>query len=115
MNERGRTRITTRALTRLVSAVSAEALGVSNDQVTALLTDARGRLAVHVRSPIRIASLTAGRPGATVLERAERAQEQIRLVTGRLAGTDVAHVTVQVSGAIIGPTGFTRPTERRVL
>lgn len=109
MSPRGRTRITTRALTRLISAVSAEALAVTAAEVTVELTDAAGRLAVHVRSAIRIGSLTggntAGHRGPTVLDRAERAQEHIRRETGRLTGTDVAHVTVQLSGAIIRPEG----------
>lgn len=98
---RGRTRITPRALTRLIGAVSAEALAVPADQVTVILTDAAGRLAVHVRSPIRIGSLTEVHTGATVLQRAEQAQEHIRQTIGRLTGTDVAEVTVQVSGATI--------------
>lgn len=116
---RGRTHVTSRALTRLIGVLSADALAVSSDQVTVGLTDASGRLAVHVRAPIGITSLRATRSepqtqsgshsGGTVLERAERAQEHIRRETSRLSGTDVAHVVVHVSGATINPEG------RRVL
>ncbi|TFD47818.1 hypothetical protein E3T55_14790 [Cryobacterium frigoriphilum] len=108
---RGRTHITSRALTRLIRVLSAEALTVSADQVTVGLTDAAGRLAVHVRAPIGITSLSATRSwpdphsDGTVLQRTERARQHIRLETGRLTGTDVAHVIVQVSGATINPEG----------
>jgi hypothetical protein len=101
----GRTRITTRALTRLIAAVSAEALVVMPDQVSVVVTDAAGKLAIHVRSPIRINPMTVRHTGATVLERAARAQDHIRLTTARLSGADVTHVTVQVSGAIVSPEG----------
>ncbi|MFC5930558.1 hypothetical protein D6T64_16835 [Cryobacterium melibiosiphilum] len=101
---RGRTRITTRALTRLIARVTADALAVAADQVTVGLTDAAGRLSVHVRAPIGIGALTGPSTGATVLERAERAQKHIRHETARLTGTDVVRVVVQVTGALIRST-----------
>ena len=78
---------------------------VATDQVSVVLTDAAGKLAIHVRSPIRIDPLTMRHTGVTVLERARRAQDHIRLTSARLSGADVAHVTVQVSGAIVSPEG----------
>ncbi|MDF2443142.1 MAG: hypothetical protein JWR01_1345 [Subtercola sp.] len=111
----GRTRITARALNRLLAAVSAEALGVDTRTVTIDLADESGRLSVTVRSPLRVVSLSqvtaehgiVARTGGTILERAQSAQQQIRSRAAELSGSDISTVTVRLTGIDIQP-------ERRV-
>jgi hypothetical protein len=105
----GRTRITARALNRLVAAVAAEALGVSARAVSVDLTDSAGKLAVTVRSPLRVASLArvqddralVERTGGTLLERAAAAQQQIRARASALSGSSIDTVTVRLTGVDI--------------
>lgn len=104
---RGRTEITSRALTRVVSAVAADALGVKPGQVSVDLADTAGRLHLSVRTPIRVLPLDAvdteaDADGAdSVLARTEQAQQQIRHSVGDLTGADIAEVTVQLTSARI--------------
>jgi len=104
---RGRTDITSRAMTRVVSAVAAESLGVRPSQVTVDLADAAGRLDLTVRTPIRVLPLdavdTAADAGAddSILARTEHAQHQIRGTVGELTGADIAGVTVRLTSARI--------------
>ncbi|MBC7519025.1 MAG: hypothetical protein H7248_09150 [Microbacteriaceae bacterium] len=50
----GRTRITSRALDRVVGAVSAEALGVEARTVSVDLSDDNGQLVVQITAPIPV-------------------------------------------------------------
>lgn len=103
---RGRTTVSTRALNRLVSAVAAEALGVSVATVGTTITDDRGSLALTVSAPIPILSLTrvardpliVPRSGGTILERAEQARQHIHHRAGELTGSVVSCVSVQLTG-----------------
>ncbi|WP_199176512.1 hypothetical protein [Subtercola sp. Z020] len=105
----GRTRITEKALNRLVAAVAAEALGVSARAVSVDLADSAGKLAVTVRSPLRVASLSrvqddrtlVERTGGTLLERAAAAQQQIRARATALSGSSIDTVTVRLTGVDI--------------
>ena len=100
---RGTTRIVARAMTRVVSAVAADVLGVRPNQVRVDLADAAGRLDLTVRTPLRLLPLDRGQTDASAdddaLDRAERAQHDIRGTVATLTGADVAGVTVRFTGA----------------
>ena len=106
---RGRTRITSRALDRVASAVSADALGVDVKSVSVDLADGDGMLRLTVTAPIRVVSLARvhqgsaviARTGGTVLERAALAQENIRSGVASLTGYSIGSVIVRLSGADI--------------
>ena len=102
---RGSTRITKRAMTRVVSAVAAEALGVRPSQVSVDLADADGQLDLTVRAPIRVLPLgltPADAPDdGTILHRTERAQQEIRGTVADLTGAQIAGVVVRLTGARI--------------
>jgi len=106
---RGRTRITSKALSRVVSAVTADALDVSAARVGVELTDERGDLALVVSTPIRLVSLNrvaadgsiVQRTGGSVLERSAAAQREIRERVEALTGSRIARVIVRLTGAHI--------------
>lgn len=108
---RGRTRITSRAVNRIVSAVTAEALRVNVDQVSVRLTDDEGKLSLVVSTPITIVALprithdrsVVTRTGGTVLERAEAAQSHIRTRVADVTGSKIGRVVVQLTRADIQP------------
>ncbi|WP_174523006.1 hypothetical protein [Herbiconiux solani] len=105
--ERGRNRITTKALNRVVAAVTADALGVKASRVGVELADENGILVLTVTTPIRVVSLgrvrdgAVARSGGSVVERAARAQETIRDRVNEITGSAVGRVTVRLSGADI--------------
>jgi uncharacterized alkaline shock family protein YloU len=109
--QRGRTRITSKALNRVVSAVTADALGVDAGHVGVELADRTGALALVVTTPIRVVSLdrvrsdssVVMRSGGSILDRADRAQAIIRDRVTTLTGSEIARVTVKVSGVTIQP------------
>lgn len=102
---RGRTLVTARAMTRVVSAVAAESLGVKPSQVSVDLADAAGRLDLTVRTPRRVLPLdqveTVAPADGAVLDLTERAQRDIRGSVATLTGADIAGVTVRLTGAKI--------------
>ena len=110
-DQRGRTRITSRALDRIVSRVTADAFGVDQKRVSLEIEDARGDLSLRVKTPLRVPSLdeiaddparvAAG--GGAVLERANRAQEDIRQHVQTITGSTVARVIVEITGADVKP------------
>lgn len=108
---RGRTRITAKALNRVVSAVTADALGVGTARVRVDLDDQDGLLVLTVTTPIRVVSLervrtqkdALRRAGGSVLDRAARAQEIIRDRVNGLTGSSIGRVTVRISGVDIQP------------
>jgi hypothetical protein len=100
---RGATRITARAMNRLVSAVAADALGVPPSQVKVNVAASAGRLDLSVRTP---AARPPGGRGTTAAptedadpDRAEHAQHDIRGTVAALTGADIAGVTVRLTGA----------------
>ena len=105
LDPRGHTRITDRAMTRLVAAVAADALGLRPNQVSVDVADAGGRLDLTVRVPSRALPVGHGRtdPPAdgTVPEPTERAQHDIRGTVTALTGAEIAGVTVRLTGARI--------------
>lgn len=102
----GRTKIAPRALDRVVSAVSANLLGVDSKKVSVELDDDDGNLSLTVSAPIRVPSLLriesepgiVDRQGVSLLERAKRAQEEIRTRVHQLTGHQVARVIVKITG-----------------
>ena len=101
----GRTKIAPRALDRVVSAVTADALGVTASRVGVALNDDNGSLSLTVSTPIRVPSLTrvesepgvVDRQGGPLLERAKKAQEEIRTRVQQITGSDVARVIVKIT------------------
>lgn len=106
---RGRTRITARALDRVVGAVAAERLGADRRGLSTEVDDAGGDLSVTVRTRLRVPSLdtvrddsgVVSRRGGTVVERTTRAQREIRERVSAITGSTVARVVVEVTGAEI--------------
>jgi uncharacterized alkaline shock family protein YloU len=105
----GRTRITTRALDRVVSAVTADELGVDRAEVSVDLSDESGALTLTVRAPIHVISLersmadpgAVARAGGSVMSRAARAQENIRTRIQTLTGSQISRVQLRLTGAKI--------------
>ena len=100
----GTNRITARAMTRLVSAVAADALGLRPNQVSVDVADAGGRLDLTVRVPSRALPVEHGHtdaPDDTVPDPTERAQHDIRGTVTALTGAEIAGVTVRLTGARI--------------
>ena len=107
----GRTHITSRAMTQLVSAVAAAALGVRPRQVSVDLEGTQDRLDLTVRVPLRVlppewAAADAGDESQD-LTRTERAQRQIRSEAAELTGSEIGRVTVRVTQARIHLPGRT--------
>ncbi|ROQ30969.1 hypothetical protein EDF46_3481 [Frondihabitans sp. PhB188] len=109
----GRTKIAPRALDRVVSAVTADALGVNSKTVSVDLNDDGGNLSLTVSAPIRVPSLlrienepgVVDRQGGPLLARAKTAQEQIRTRVQQLTGNQVARVIVKITGVDIQEEG----------
>ena len=109
LTTRGRTQVTTRALTRVIGALAATALGVSVGSISVALTDHNGSLAVSIRGPIRVVSLARAegddnavlRTGGTVLERAARAQQSIKNDASGITGSVIDSVTIRLTGVDI--------------
>ena len=99
---RGRTTITSRAVRRVVSAVTADALEVPASDVTVTLTDAGGKLTVEARTPIRVPALS-DRPvrEGSLVERLTRAQTEVRERVLGLTGSTVGRVDLRITGARI--------------
>ncbi len=105
----GRTRITTRALARVVAAIAAETLGVDLGAVDVGLDDDHGLLVLTVSAPIRAASLTrvaqdpavVERTGGPLLARATAAQRTIGERVAAMTGARIGRVTLRLSGTRI--------------
>lgn len=103
--DRGRTRIATKALSRVAAAVTADALGVEAGKVGVQLADEKGLLVLTVSTPIRVVSLhrvhagadVIDRSGGSIVDRAARAQETIRDRVSELTGSVIGRVTVRLS------------------
>jgi uncharacterized alkaline shock family protein YloU len=115
VKERGRTTVSSRALERVVSAVTADTFGVTARAVHVDLTDRNGLLALQIRTPTWVASLDRVKrepavveaSGGTLIQRTINAQTTIRERVTELSGAQIAHVTVQL-------TGINTQEERRV-
>jgi hypothetical protein len=97
---RGRNTISSRAVRRVVSAVTAEELGVRASEVSVDLSDARGDLTVIASAPIHVSPLGVdARRHGTVLERLSRAQSTIRERCLHLTGSTITRVDLHITGA----------------
>lgn len=100
---RGRTRISSRAVSRVVVAVAAEALGVKPGRVSVDLADAAGALDVTVRVPRRALPVDDGPATADATDddairaRTEHTQQQVRSTAGELTGIRFGGVTVRLT------------------
>jgi hypothetical protein len=96
----GRTRIASRAVRRIVSAVTADALGVSASDVVVELADDDGSLAVVAKTPIQIRPLgeTGRHSGGSLLERLSAAQTTIRDRCLQLTGSTIGRVDLRITG-----------------
>lgn len=98
----GRNKITSKAVRRVVSAVTAEALEVSASDVSVELADRDGALSVVAKTPIRISPLGVPiRSTGTLLERLSSAQSTIRSRVLQLTGSAIDRVDLQVTAADI--------------
>ncbi|KZC96229.1 MULTISPECIES: hypothetical protein [Clavibacter] len=99
---RGRTTVTPRAVRRVVSAVTADALEVPADDVSVTLTDVGGTLTVEARTPIRVPALSDRQVAeGSLVERLTRAQIQVRERVLGLTGSTVGRVDLRITGARI--------------
>ena len=98
----GRNKITSRAVRRVVSAVTAEALEVSASKVSVELADHDGALSVIARTPIRVSPLgVTERRSGTLLDRLTTAQTTIRERVLQLTGSSIDKVDLQITSADI--------------
>ncbi|WP_244231740.1 hypothetical protein [Rathayibacter sp. VKM Ac-2804] len=97
----GRTTITSRAVRRVVSAVTAEALDVDASDVSVELDDDGGKLHVTAQAPLRIRPLgeTDRRSSGTLLSRLSTAQSTIRTRCLELTGSTIGRVDLRITGA----------------
>lgn len=113
---RGRTRITPRALSRVVSAVAAEGLGVPVESVRVQLQDERGALAVNISTgaPVTQWRIPGAHrpafqgPGASLLNRSEHARQLPRDRVAALTGSTVGSITIRFTGATMRPEARVR-------
>ncbi|MBS3179131.1 MULTISPECIES: hypothetical protein [unclassified Pseudoclavibacter] len=103
--QRGTTRLTAKALTRLASAVTGDALGVDAGSVSVGLEDHKGGLALRISTPIRVPSLerirsqdaAVERSGGPILQRVEQAKGEIRDRFQSLTDSRVERVMLRVT------------------
>jgi len=108
---RGRTRITPRALDRIVSQVTSEELGVSVRSVGVELNDEGGSLTLSVRAPVRAEPLVrvvddpsaVARNGGSIVDRAASARSSIRSRVRSLTGSDISRVMLRLTGVEVAP------------
>jgi hypothetical protein len=124
---RGYTRVSSRAMSRVVSALAAEALGVAAPQVTVDLAENGGALDITVRVPVRAlpgqddraeVQGSEGQGGAAqggaaqsseddnLQARASQSEEHIRSTTGELTGARVNDVSVRLTKSRIRLPGL---------
>ncbi|MBF4551150.1 hypothetical protein [Pseudoclavibacter sp. VKM Ac-2888] len=109
--QRGTTRLTAKALTRVASAVAGDALGVDAGNVNVDLDDHNGNLALRISTPIRVPSLSRirsqdaaiERSGGAILDRVEAAKVAIRDRFQTLTDSRVDRVMLRITGLDIRP------------
>ncbi|MCJ1697202.1 MULTISPECIES: hypothetical protein [Rathayibacter] len=96
----GRTTISSRAVRRIVSAVTADALDVGPSDVSVDLDDDGGSLHVVAQAPIRVSPLgeTDRRSSGTLLDRLAEAQTLIRDRCLELTGSSIGRVDLRITG-----------------
>lgn len=102
----GRTRISMRALTALVTEVAADAVGVKRNDVSVAFRDEHRLLAITITTTMRSASLASirhdpslvDRTGGTLLARAANAEAAIAIRVAHLTELEISRVTLIVTG-----------------
>ena len=97
---RGRTQVTSRAMTLLVSAVAAGALGLTPDQASVDLTGADGALDLTVRvliADLRSVDEGAEADGDDLQARADEKRQHIRGTVSELSGIQINDVTIRLT------------------
>ena len=105
----GRTRITARALDRIVTRVTGEAFGAPGESVGVDLVDHGGALDLTVRTAISVVSIdrargdsrAVDRMGGSVLQRCASAEDETRTRVKQITGNEVGRVTVRLTGVHI--------------
>lgn len=96
----GRTKIAPRAVRRIVSAVTADALSVNASDVSVELADDDGTLTVIAKTPIHVTPLgeVGRRSSGTLIGRLTAAQTSIRDRTLELTGSTIGRVDLRITG-----------------
>ena len=98
---RGRTQVSSRAMTRVVSAVAAQALGLDVGEITIDLDEHDGTLDVTVNVPVRALSSDNDRTETEsddgLQARAEQSQQHIRDTAIELTGVRIDEVSVRLT------------------
>lgn len=97
----GRTQISPRAVRRVVSAVTAEALGVKSSDVSVEIGSESGSMTVVAKAPVHVPALgdISRAPSETLIARLGRAQSTIRDRSLALTGRAIGRVDLQITGA----------------
>lgn len=105
----GHNRISTAALTTVTQAAAAECFGVALNEIRVSFSDAAGRLAISLATPILLSPLSSLLNGSTevppfettsnsVWSRTITAKKHVLETVARLTGSDVARVDIRVTG-----------------
>lgn len=102
----GHTRISARAMKRVVEAAAAEAFRIPSRDVHATVDDAHGDLGISLAVPLQLPTLAdaARNPqavsagGGTVYDRAAAARARIIRRTHEVAGASVGRVDIRITG-----------------
>ncbi|GAA1634834.1 hypothetical protein [Microbacterium flavum] len=100
----GRITVKDRVLVKIAEETTAATLKVDRGDVNVDVAEARGGMAVTIRTPLPVPNLedtNAIRAGTPVLDRVARVQEQLRDRIGHIAGREVTRVNVTITGAVI--------------
>ncbi|WP_166987291.1 hypothetical protein [Canibacter zhoujuaniae] len=104
----GVTRITPKALQRMVSATAADLLGSDIKSVSTNVEDQEGKLSIEVRAPIALPPLGAALPVAPLTAMVEQIREQIAARVHELTGRAVGKSVIEISGARVIEKGRVR-------
>lgn len=100
----GRITIKERVLVKVAEEATATTLRVDRGDVSVGVSEARGGIALTIRTPLPIPHLddtAAIHAGAPVLERVQTAQEQLRDRIAHVTGREVTRVNITITGAVI--------------
>jgi len=96
----GRVSVTSRALERTITAISAARLGVAAGEIKIRLSDDSGLLSVAVSGPVRISPL-ASESNESLPAKIRAARSEIRDDVTRIAGAHVGTVGVTITRALV--------------
>ncbi|MFG6278599.1 hypothetical protein [Microbacterium sp. S16(2024)] len=100
----GRITVKERVLVKIAEETTAITLKVDRGDVNVEVAEARGGMAVTIRTPLPVPNLedtAAINAGTPVLQRVARIQEQLRDRIGQITGREVTRVNVTITGAVI--------------